>query len=50
VIHVDVHPTDWTEGSGAWWECGTPEVSGREGVMRAREAHEAGKRRQRLGV
>jgi 3D-(3,5/4)-trihydroxycyclohexane-1,2-dione acylhydrolase (decyclizing) len=50
VIHVDVHPTDWTEGSGAWWECGTPEVSGREAVMRAREAHEAGKRRQRLGV
>ena len=30
VIHIDVHPTDWTEGNGAWWECGTPEVSPRE--------------------
>ncbi|MBW8836911.1 MAG: 3D-(3,5/4)-trihydroxycyclohexane-1,2-dione acylhydrolase (decyclizing), partial [Burkholderia sp.] len=50
VIHVDVHPTDWTEGSGAWWECGTPEVSQRESVRKAREAHEAGKKRQRLGV
>ena len=50
VIHVPVHATDWTEGNGAWWECGTPEVSERESVRKAREAHEAGKRRQRVGV
>lgn len=51
LIHVDVHPTDWTEGSGGvWWECGTPEVSGRESVREARAAHDEGKRRQRLGV
>lgn len=50
VIHIAVHPTDWTEGNGAWWECGTPEVSSRESVRRARAEHEAGKRRQRVGV
>jgi 3D-(3,5/4)-trihydroxycyclohexane-1,2-dione acylhydrolase (decyclizing) len=50
VIHVDVHPTDWTEGSGSWWECGTPEVSERQSVREARSAHEEGKRRQRIGV
>lgn len=50
VIHIDIHPTDWTEGSGSWWECGTPEVSAREAVQKARAAHMEGKRRQRLGV
>ena len=45
-----VHPTDWTEGNGAWWECGTPEVSPREAVQKARAAHIEGKKRQRLGV
>ncbi len=50
VIHVQVHPTDWTEGNGAWWECGTPEVSERASVRQARAEHEAGKRRQRVGV
>ena len=50
VIHVAVHPTDWTEGNGAWWECGTPEVSARASVRAARQEHEAGKRKQRVGV
>jgi 3D-(3,5/4)-trihydroxycyclohexane-1,2-dione acylhydrolase (decyclizing) len=50
VIHVDVHPTDWTEDNGAWWECGTPEVSPRESVRAARREHEAAKKRQRVGV
>ena len=50
VIHVPVHPTDWTEGNGAWWECGTPEVSPRESVRATRREHEAAKKRQRVGV
>ena len=50
VIHIDIHPTDWTEGNGSWWECGTPEVSERESVRAARKEHEAGKTRQRVGV
>jgi 3D-(3,5/4)-trihydroxycyclohexane-1,2-dione acylhydrolase (decyclizing) len=50
VIHVDVHPTDWSGNDNSWWECGTPEVSGRETVAKARKEHEAGKRKQRLGV
>ncbi|HET6469161.1 MAG TPA: thiamine pyrophosphate-dependent enzyme, partial [Geminicoccaceae bacterium] len=50
VIHVDVHPTDWTEDNGSWWECGTPEVSPRESVRAARREHEAAKKRQRVGV
>ncbi|MEK0085950.1 3D-(3,5/4)-trihydroxycyclohexane-1,2-dione acylhydrolase (decyclizing) [Benzoatithermus flavus] len=50
VIHIEVQARDWTEGNGSWWECGTPEVSPRETVRAAREAHLAGKRRQRRGV
>jgi 3D-(3,5/4)-trihydroxycyclohexane-1,2-dione acylhydrolase (decyclizing) len=50
VIHIDVHPTDWTGENHAWWECGTPEASPRETVRAARQEHEAGKARQRLGV
>ncbi len=50
VIHIDVHPRDWTEGNGAWWETGTPELSVRESVRRAFEEHRAAKRRQRIGV
>jgi 3D-(3,5/4)-trihydroxycyclohexane-1,2-dione acylhydrolase (decyclizing) len=50
VIHVQVQADDWTEGNGAWWECGTPEVSPRASVRAARREHEAGKRRQRVGV
>jgi 3D-(3,5/4)-trihydroxycyclohexane-1,2-dione acylhydrolase (decyclizing) len=50
VIHIDVHPTDWTGENHSWWECGTPEISTRATVQAARAEHEAGKARQRLGV
>ena len=50
VIHIDVHPTDWTGENDSWWECGTPEVSERDTVQKARVGHEAGKKRQRVGV
>ena len=50
VIHVDVHPTDWSGNDNSWWECGTPEVSERDTVARARKEQVAGKKRQRLGV
>ncbi len=50
VIHVDVHPTDWSGNDNSWWECGTPEISSRDTVAKARREHEAGKKRQRLGV
>jgi len=50
VIHVEVQARDWTEGNGAWWECGTPEVSARASVQEAFAQHRAGKQRQRVGV
>ena len=50
VIHIDIHPTDWTEGNGSWWECGTPEVSERASVRAARKEHEAGKANHRLFI
>ena len=50
VIHVEVQARDWTEGNGAWWECGTPEVSPRAAVQEAFAQHRAGKQRQRVGV
>jgi len=49
VIVVPIDPYAWTEG-GAWWEVGIPEVSDREQVRAARQAWEANKRRQRVGV
>ncbi|MCB9969704.1 MAG: 3D-(3,5/4)-trihydroxycyclohexane-1,2-dione acylhydrolase (decyclizing) [Geminicoccaceae bacterium] len=50
VIHIDVHPTDWTGNDNSWWECGTPEVSERPAVQEARKAHLDGKKKQRVGV
>ena len=50
VIHVDVHPTDWTGENGSWWECGTPQVSASKQVEAALSAHVEGKKRQRQGV
>ena len=50
LIHIRVQPRDWTEGNGAWWECGTPEVSEREAVKQAYQDHLEGKKKQRLGV
>ncbi len=50
VIHIDVHPTDWTGENHSWWECGTPQVSARDGVKAALKEHQDGKKRQRQGV
>ena len=50
VIHIDVHPTDWTGENGSWWECGTPEISPDKRVEEAFRAHLEGKRKQRIGV
>jgi 3D-(3,5/4)-trihydroxycyclohexane-1,2-dione acylhydrolase (decyclizing) len=50
VIHIEIHPTDWTGNDNSWWECGTPEVSEREAVNAARADHVAGKKKQRVGV
>ncbi len=50
VIHIDVHPRDWTEDNGAWWETGTPACSERESVRAAYQEHAKMKARQRIGV
>lgn len=50
VIHVAVHPTDWTGENGSWWECGTPEISADKRVEEAFRAHLEGKKKQRIGV
>jgi 3D-(3,5/4)-trihydroxycyclohexane-1,2-dione acylhydrolase (decyclizing) len=50
VIHIAVHPTDWSGNDNSWWECGTPEVSEREAVKAARHDHVMGKKKQRVGV
>jgi 3D-(3,5/4)-trihydroxycyclohexane-1,2-dione acylhydrolase (decyclizing) len=50
VIHIAIHPTDWSGNDNSWWECGTPEVSEREAVKAARHDHVMGKKRQRVGV
>lgn len=50
VIHIAIHPTDWTGNDNSWWECGTPELSEREAVKAARHDHVIGKKRQRVGV
>lgn len=48
VIVIESDQYDWTPGD-AWWEVGTPEVSPRETVRKARDEHQSGKARQRLG-
>jgi 3D-(3,5/4)-trihydroxycyclohexane-1,2-dione acylhydrolase (decyclizing) len=50
VIHIAIHPTDWSGNDNSWWECGTPEVSEREAVKAARHDHVMGKKKQRVGV
>ncbi len=49
VIVIPIDQYTWTEG-GAWWEVGIPEVSERPGVRSARDAWEAAKQKQRVGV
>ena len=52
--YVIVMPVDprigWTDEGHAWWEIGTPEVTGKESVRKAHEDWEAGRVRQRRGV
>jgi len=49
VIVIETDPYSWT-GGDAWWETGVPEVANRQAVRDARAEHEAGKRRQRIGI
>jgi 3D-(3,5/4)-trihydroxycyclohexane-1,2-dione acylhydrolase (decyclizing) len=49
VMQVDPH-FGWTERGHAWWEVGTPEVSGSAAVAEKRAAIEAGRDRQRRGL
>ncbi|HSR72610.1 MAG TPA: 3D-(3,5/4)-trihydroxycyclohexane-1,2-dione acylhydrolase (decyclizing), partial [Kiloniellales bacterium] len=49
VIVIKVQPHQWTPGD-AWWDVGVPEVSERAEVRAARDAHDAARGRQRVGV
>jgi 3D-(3,5/4)-trihydroxycyclohexane-1,2-dione acylhydrolase (decyclizing) len=49
VIVIATDPHAWTEG-GAWWEVGVPVTSDRPSIRAAREALDAAKADQRLGV
>ena len=49
MIVIATDPHAWTEG-GAWWEVGVPEASDRPSIRAAREALDAAKAEQRLGV
>jgi 3D-(3,5/4)-trihydroxycyclohexane-1,2-dione acylhydrolase (decyclizing) len=49
VVVIATDPHAWTEG-GAWWEVGVPETSERPSIRAAREAMDAAKAEQRLGV
>ena len=51
VIVMKVDPYEgWTTGGHAWWEVGTPEVSGSENVREAHKEIESGRPQQRKGV
>ena len=49
VIVIATDPHAWTEG-GAWWEVGVPETSERASIRAAREAADAVKSSQRVGI
>ena len=49
VIVVRVDPFQWTPGD-TWWDLGSPEVSPREAVRKARAENDAARRNQRHGV
>jgi len=49
VIVIKVDAYEWTPGD-AWWDVGVPEVSPRREVQTARAEHEAGWKKQRIGV
>ncbi len=48
-LKVDAHE-GWTNEGHTWWEIGTPSVSNRPEVLKARADVEAGRSRQRQGV
>ncbi len=51
VISINVDAFEgWTAEGHAWWEIGTPAVSGRSQVEDAHAAVERGRSRQRAGV
>ena len=49
VISTRVQSHDWT-GGDSWWDVGVPEVSPREQVRAAKQEHEHGRAKQRVGV
>ena len=49
VLCIQTDAFAWTSGD-AWWDVGVPEVSERDTVLAARRDHEAGRKRQRVGV
>jgi 3D-(3,5/4)-trihydroxycyclohexane-1,2-dione acylhydrolase (decyclizing) len=50
LIEIKVDPCAWTEEGHAWWDVGTPEVSGRSEVLEASSKVDQGRKRQRRGV
>jgi 3D-(3,5/4)-trihydroxycyclohexane-1,2-dione acylhydrolase (decyclizing) len=50
VIEIKVDARAWTEGGHAWWEVGTPQVSGRPEVLAAAADMDLGRSGQRRGV
>ncbi len=51
VIVMDVDPYQgWTDKGHAWWEVGTPHITGDEDVRRAHEEWESNRIKQRRGV
>ncbi|NRP53293.1 MULTISPECIES: 3D-(3,5/4)-trihydroxycyclohexane-1,2-dione acylhydrolase (decyclizing) [unclassified Marinobacterium] len=49
VMDVDAYQ-GWTDEGHAWWEVGTPAVSGRQSILDAHAETESGRSRQRKGV
>ena len=49
VLCIKTDAFAWTPGD-AWWDVGVPEVSERDAVLAARRDHEAGRKRQRVGL
>ncbi len=49
LICVRSHSHEWTPND-VWWDVGMPEISEQEGVLRAQDAHEKGRKNQRRGV
>ena len=50
VIEIKTDPYAWSDASHAWWEVGTPQVSGRSEIRDATAAMDQARKRQRRGV